>query len=695
MAKPKGSDNSPIWQVPDFLKASPQRVAGWVNELLQDRESLLKATSQYKDIDKAFALIAGNPDSSIQEQRSNLNTNRAKRSLREIVASLSDVRQTDGYDTENDALKSEAAMLNKVMRAVWYDRAFDRSMKRAAQWFTAAGTSYIWPTYRKVRMGPGAESDLCFDAYGILDIFPYGRAFDNDPQNTYANIIVKPLPMPEAHSLFPAFQHRIKAMSKKRYEASVANKRMSLAEMFRTRSSGSNRSYEGDYAELRITLVRDMQINNTGVSIFMGSQGGSESYWAPFIGQEVPSEEVDGQGKRKMRQAGVEDCYLFPHMRCIMTFDGMDVPVYDGPAWDWSGMMPAEYTADLWPWERIGYSLVRDIYELERARQHGERAIDQVIRHRMDPSIGYDNTKLTSKEAEGFDPWRERGRLGFDGDVTDASFRTLIPGALLEIPQAAFQWQQYCSDEEDYLLGLNQIGAMARAKLGVDGDAIEKLLELAGPLVKDISRTMEPPTRDVMEITKFNIFQWKTTRDLMSYVGPDGITPVTFDFDPTKLYPSHMPGEDVTGASAFSARERAKNFAKNLKLTITPNSLHAVTQTSQKLLQLQLFRAGFPISPMTVAKALDLENWGTLEGNTQLEQWESFQKKQLEFKVAEQQLGQSLMAEAEGGQPAPPQAPGPAGKPTEGRPPSGTQGPQAVVKNGPQGQRVVTSTSGS
>lgn len=690
MAKPKGSDNSPLWQVPDFLKASKQRIAGWVNELLQDRESLLKATSQYKDIDKAFALIAGNPDSSIQEQRSNLNTNRAKRSLREIVASLSDVRQTDGYDTENKALKSEAAMLNMVMRAVWYDRAFDRSMKRCAQWFTAAGTAYIWPTYRKVRMGPGADSDLCFDAYGILDIFPYGRAFDNDPQNTYANIIVKPLPMPQAMSMFPAFQHRIKAMSKKRYEASVANKRMSLAEMFRTRSSGSNRSYEGDYAELRITLVRDMSINNTGVAIFMGSAGGSESYWVPYIGQEIPADETGIDGKRTKRQAGVEDCYLFPNMRCIMTFDGMDVPVYDGPAWDWSGMMPAEYTADIWPWERIGYSLARDIYELERARQHGERAIDQVIRHRMDPSIGYDNSKLTSKEAEGFDPWRERGRLGFDGDVNDASFRTLIPPALLEIPQAAFQWQQYCSDEEDYLLGLNQIGAMARAKLGVDGDAIEKLLELAGPLVKDISRTMEPPTRDVMEITKFNIFQWKTTRDLMSYVGPDGITPVTFDFDPTKLYPSHMPGEDTTGASAFSARERAKNFAKNLKLTITPNSLHAVTQTSQKLLQLQLFRAGFPISPMTVAKALDLENWGNLEGNTQIEQWASFQNMTIELKAKEAQLAQSLMPQAAAQAPQPP---GPAGKPTEGRPPSGDQAPQAQVKDG--GTRVAISESGS
>src|SRR5947208_11261731 len=108
MAKSKKVENAPVWQAPDFFKSSPERVAGWVDELLQDREALLKSTSQYKDIDKAFSLVSGQPDSSINEQRSNLNTNRAKRSLREIVAALADVRQTDGYDTENKAFKDEA-----------------------------------------------------------------------------------------------------------------------------------------------------------------------------------------------------------------------------------------------------------------------------------------------------------------------------------------------------------------------------------------------------------------------------------------------------------------------------------------------------------------------------------------------------------------------------------------------------------
>jgi len=694
MANKLNNDN-PVWQVPDFLTAKPHVVSGWVEEILQDREGLLKTTRQYKDIDKAFALISGAPDSSISEQRSQMNTNRAKRCVREIVASLSDVRQADGYDTENKAFKDEAEMLNKTMRALWYERAFDRSLKRGNQWMVATGTSYMWPNFRKVRMGPGADSALCFDAFGLLDVFPFMRGFDGDPQNTYATIIVKPTPMPQAHSMFPAFQSALKAMSKKRYDSSVANKRMSLADMFRARTSSANRAYEGDYAELRYVLVRDMRINATGIPIPMGSVGGSESYVVPFIGQEIPSMEISS-GMRKTREATIDDCYLYPHMRLIITADGTEVPLYDGPNFDWSGMMPAEYAVDTWPWERIGFSLLRDIYDIERARQHGERAIDQVIKHRMDPGVAYDNTRLATKEAEAFDPWKERGRLGFSGEVDDNTFRTIIPQWLLDVPQAAMAWQEYLNNEMDYTLGLNAISAIAKAKLSVDGDAMQQLLELAGPLVKDISRSMEPPTRDVMEQSKFILFQWYTTRALMNYVGPDGVTPITFDFDPTKLYPSHLPGEDNTNPSAFSARERAKYFAQNIHLSITPGSLHAVTQTTQKLMMLQLWRAGFPIPPDDVAKALDMNNWGTIDGNSGWEKWQNYKKMEIEFASQIQQLQQSLPGFGPPGGAPPGGAPGASpGKAKPGRPPSGQKPPQAQTKGSAEGPRAVVSESGS
>ena len=681
-------DTQPTWQVPDFLTSKASTVAGYVKEVTTDCESLLKTTSQYKDVGRGFDLIAGRPDSSIQEQRSNLNSNRAKRSMREITAALADTRQVDGYDSQNKAFKDQVSMLNGAMKALYYERFMDRSMKKVVQWFGVTGRGFMWPRYRRVRMGPGAESALCFDAFGLLDVLQFMPADNGSNQDCYGNIIVEMVPLPKLHSMFPVFQSRIKPMSKKRYDNSVANKRMSLAEMFRTRSSGNKVSYEGNYGELRSMLVRDMTINTTGVPVPMGTPGGSESYIVPYVGQEIPSNDISG-GRRVNRKATAEDCYLFPHMRLIMHIEGMGVPVYDGPNFDWSGMMPAMYGADEWPWERIGFSLIRDIYEIERARQHGERAIDQVARHRMDPSIGYDASQLATKEAEGFDPWKERGRLGFQGEVSDKSFRMLLPDNMLNAPSWIFEWLKHLEESEDYMLGLNAISSMAKAKMGVGGDAMEKLLELSGPLVKDISRSMEPPTREVMEMAKFNIYQWYGTRRLMNYVGPDGIDPITFDFDPDKLYPSHLDGESVNEVSGFSARERARNFAANLHLSITPNSLHAVTQTAQKLLYLQLWRGGFPISPMTVAKALDIPNWGTVDGNTEFEQWQNYKKKEIEFASQMKDLAGSL-------QPAQPASgPGGGGGPQGkgGRPPSGSKPPAAKVKGSAEGPRATVTES--
>jgi hypothetical protein len=311
----------------------------------------------------------------------------------------------------------------------------------------------------------------------------------------------------------------------------------------------------------------------------------------------------------------------------------------------------------------------------------------------MDPSYGYDRTKTTTKEAEAFDPWKERGRLGFEGDVTEQSFRTLIPKELLEVPQAALAWQEYINNEMDYVLGLNAISAIAKAKMSVDGDAVQQLLELAGPLVKDISRSMEPPVRDVMEMSKYIIFQWYGTRRLMNYVGPDGITPVTFDFDPESLIPSHMPGEDTQGASSFTARERAKHFAQNLHLSVTPNSLHAVTQTAQKLMMIQMWRAGFPIAPDTVAKALDLPNFGTIEGNSESERWFNWKKKEIELQAQAQQLGASLMPMMPGQQQGT-VTPNGSHQGTGGRPPSGNKPAAAKVKASANGPRAVISESG-
>jgi hypothetical protein len=88
---------------------------------------------------------------------------------------------------------------------------------------------------------------------------------------------------------------------------------------------------------------------------------------------------------------------------------------------------------------------------------------------------------------------------------------------------------------------------------------------------------------------------------------------------------------------------------------------------------------------MTVAKALDIPNFGVVDGNNELEQWQSFKRMEVEFASQMKDLASSL-------QPAQPQAgPGGGGGPKGkgGRPASGNKPPAAKVKGSAEGPRAT------
>src|SRR5260370_23604222 len=65
-----------------------------------------------------------------------------------------------------------------------------------------------------------------------------------------------------------------------------------------------------------------------------------------------------------------------------------------------------------------------------------------------------------------------------------------------------------------------------------------------------------------------------------------------------------------TQKSRLSNIQRAKMHQNSFYFHITPNSMHQITQLTNKLLLMQLFRSGFPIDPWSVAEGFDIENYG-------------------------------------------------------------------------------------
>ena len=342
----------------------------------------------------------------------------------------------------------------------------------------------------------------------------------------------------------------------------------------------------------------------------LGPPGASWSYVVPSMDSDMADTAVTG-GERKMRKANVDDCRLYPNMRLIVTASGVsEGPVYDGPAWDWHGMMPPRFFADDWAWEPMGFSLIRDVIRhgagaavYGTSRGHEDQGADgprDDLRH---------SSKIDPGTAEQFDPWELRKRLGVDGEVDEKAIRTAIPADILHVGEEPFVWMKYLLDYVSKQLGANQFQALAQAKM-VSSEPAEDLLRIAGPVARDMSAAMESPFADVMEMLKYQILQNFDTARVITYTGPDGVTPETLDFDPAKVIPSHLPGEDLEKPSQFSRMERAKAFARNLRLQVAPGSIHGITQTQQKLLMLQTLAWWVPDQSRARSKSVGYRELG-------------------------------------------------------------------------------------
>jgi hypothetical protein len=660
----------------------------YCKEMMETGEQWTQSQTGYKDIPKALDIISGSNEIKTNEVRSGINTARLKRAMREVIGSLANVRPFWGYTSDSNFYTQWSPIMNKTARGVYLESFFDRSLKGALQFSAITGDGYIWPKYYRDKYGRG-KGRIKFDYLGALDVLPVQMPRDNDLQEAYLVTIADFVPVAKAHSMFPMFQDRLKPIAKRRYRGtSTAGRRMTLAERFRF---GSKRdSFQELYCDINYQISLDCSINETGQELHMGQADTSWYYKVPYIGQDIDTRDpLTGQVYR--RSARAEDCYIYPRRRMMIFND--DVLLYDGPYWDWHGMIPlARFSLDRWAHEGSGQVIMRDGFEYQSAINDLERGAQTVARARLRPAMTYDigaGASVNTQTAEGMDPFDPNLRVGVDtsGGSDKPAFGTILPEEFYQVPEFVFKLLDRHDAGMDHQLGLGQMQAMSKLRANIGSDSMEKMLEASGPIVLDISRDMEMPLQQLGEMVKYIILQYMTTARIMNYIGEDGMTPEAFDYDPESLIPSHLPTESDkfrSGLPSGTPRiERARHFADNLHFNITPYSVHEITQTSKKLGLIQLRKAGVWISSQTVAEAWNIPNYGKTDGNTEIEKFWAEKEVELAHSV---RLKAMMEALGGGGQGA-----GGGGGPGAGRPPSMSQSPQLKSKD--SGERSTITTS--
>jgi hypothetical protein len=712
-------DRARSWQVPDYLTATPKEVTIWAMQQVDDGREFFEKSPGYEQLEESVRLLSGAPDAKLQAKQkdgkySKLYTSRLKRNLREQIASLSDIRFVPGFKSDNTDFQKQESTLNKYA-AFWYvDRFIDISIKKGVQWMGITPCAWLEIKYHQIP-GERGKSEIEVDGLSAFDVVMSGVPDNGDHQRAYAVTIIKDMPIYLAHATWPEHQRQLKPdreTPKGWFEKMRDKTRAIIADIF-TIPSNIPSTAKNPTVRLYYQYVLDLSVNSSGKEVRMGyvkrmrkvvengvpidREVEIETPWAykvPFVGQMIPAG-YDAGGTMTYRVAQEEDCRLFPGRRLIV-FNELKDRIYDGPMWDWHGKVPlVKLCADPWPFG--DFSMVHDTAPIQVTINELERMAHQTARNRYNPSMLYNYRAVDRNKAKVFRTDVTGQRLGYNGaeGTGDNIMRPALPKEFYGIEEWYMKFlDTYLPQNMDYQMGVRQIQGLSQMKATIKDDSLSSALENSGPIVKSIARDMERAMRDLAEMFKFLVIQYKRTPALLAVLGVDGVSAENFDYQPGNLIPSHLPGENKDKPSIYTDRERAKWLADHIPFFVAPNTLHEIVQMSQKMIYLQLWRSPqpFPIDPWTIAEVLRLGNFGPMpEGaNNMLERWTKWQEIQLrikmkmaaEAKILARELGLDDQGMDGGGGGPGGGTPKGGARGRGGRAPSGQAAPQIVSKDG-------------
>lgn len=657
------------WQCP-ALEATPERRNSWVIEQVEEGGSWWRSQETYGYDDRNMRLLGTG-------EGTGLKSNNIKANIRKFVETISDIREIGTLGTSAEQLKEIVEIENQVIQAICRESHFPRQDRKCLQWAVAARRGYMWPRFIRDGFGYG-EGKFVFEDLPGNAVLPSQLPQDNDIQGAYAVTINHFLGIAEAHARYPKYQSELLPVSKIKPQNNNHVRRLETVDRWRY---GNQSNWDQRFCEFNWTFVRDVRINDTGNMYPMGDKGTSWYYEVPSLGQVIswidPTTNLPTS-----RTATQEDCRLYPQLRLIITNPGMSRPIYDGPAFDWHGMMPpVAYDVDDWPWLAVGYSLMGDIADLERAQRFYLDLMYRVAKVNMNPPMGYDlDSGIPREDLKNMDMLDESGtKIGISGMPQNA-LQSVLPDTV-KVRAEDFKMLELLNDMQSKTLGLNDMSSLEKLKLNLSSDNVDKLLETIGPVAKGIATNMEVAHSKIVMMLKYMIPQYLTTARAMAYAGPDAVQLQVLDFQPESLVPSHLPSEqalkDSKQSSNYTRIQRAKWAAENLVVTSVPSQLLNVTHMQEQLKYLNLFQQKAPIPFCEVAKQLGIKNWGESPGATLFEKWKWEQREMAEAQV---ETMQAVAGEMPMGAP-PAAATPPTSKPKEGRPPT-AQAPPKLEQRG-------------
>lgn len=695
------------YEIPRF-GAPATTLLGWCLEAEAEGRAWLTAQRPTQGWERALQMLsAPNGDADAPgDGLSNVGYNKGKRIARELVASLANFRHVGVYKpTWNTDLYDRAHTLSDLDEHWQRTTFFNARVREALQFGVATGTGYLYETWDKHFHGP-FKGDIALRAIAPNDVTVVQLPKSNDLQRAYAVIIREELPINLARAMYGETNMAFaQALVPDRDQPGWLAKGLQKLQQFvspalRVAGRMGNQQSNASFPTVDIfhMYTLDRSINEGPVPVQMGVLGTNWSYTVPSLGDPMPVGIINPQtGNSFTEPATAAHCRLFPLRR--YTIFSRTAIGYDGSSPWWHGCVPlARVRFNDWAWEALGSTLVGEVKTMQDGIVALMRAIEDSAAARLDPPM-ITNDQLAESWAQAVNPRRAGGRarapmsqLGADGIM-----QPMLPAEYYNVPEWIQAWIQAQEERMDYVAAVKDLVAIAKAKQVPGADTLEKLMEMAGPIVQDMVRQLEEPLQQLGEWRKAYYFQFYTKARMITVTGPTGVD-VDKQYRPEALIPI-LDAQETPDARALRTRGYLDDFGYHL----TESGINEIHRMSTKLFYIQLMKSGFPISWWTFADIAQIPNFGPPpEGaKTEFEKWVAQKRIETDLAVEQQQ---EVAAQLGGGDPTAaagaggaggegiPAGGGPAGgNGGPGRPPSFNKAPRLESKDGGARSTIATS----
>lgn len=688
------------YEIPAF-GSETKNLLGWLLEAESEGRAWLEAQPPARGWPAALQMLSEiSGDDSISGY-SQCGYNKGKRVARELVASLANFRHEGEYKvTWDNTYYDQANTLTNLDRNWYQTTKAGANYRGAIQYAVGTGTAYLLETWDK-HYHSAYRGDIRLSAISPADVTFIQLPKDHDIQRAYAVIIREELPINLARAIWaesnPDFAS---SLTPDRDQPGWLAKGLQKLQQFVSpalrvagRSPGQNSNASFPTVDIFHMYVLDRSINGASTPVQMGALGTNWSYTVPALNDPLPTQTTNpATGNFFTVPATEQNCRLFP-LRRYVVYSRTGV-AYDGSSPWWHGQVPlARIRFNDWAWEALGSSLVGELKTMQDGIVALMRGIEDAMACQLDPPYIYDDTIVSRTWAEGFNPRKAGSRAAAPMSQGDPIKFPVDPASYQVNPMIP-EWIREQEDRMDYMAGVKDLLAVAKAQQIPGADTLEKLMEMAGPIVQDLVRQVEEPLQQLGEWRKAYYFQFYTRARMLQVTGPDGVTTDTqYQPESLRVIMPNVPPESRVG--------QIEQSLDQFQYVITESGINEIYRMTSKLFYTQLMKLGFPISWWTFAKIAKIPNFGPPpEGtNTELERW--IAQKHIETDLALDQ--QQRIAEATGGMGAPGGAAGAGAPPNgnggppqpgggeEGRPPSFNAPPKLVSKD--QGARSTITTS--